>query len=73
MQVYNQQRKSEIEEMAAKTPASSLDEKEEAKLKLILDQDGDMAKLYQEMYSDIKEEKEKDFNEILRIHERYDD
>ena len=46
-------------------------DKDEAKLKVILDEDQDMSKLYREAYGDIKAEKEAEYNEAQRIHDKY--
>ena len=65
---YNAQRRQQIEQKAlAKSPS----DKDEAKLKVIMDEDPEMAKLYREAYGDIKADKEADYNEALRIHEKY--
>jgi hypothetical protein len=36
-----------------------------------MSEDPEMARLYREAYGDIKAEKEHDYNEALRIHEKY--
>jgi hypothetical protein len=67
---YNSQKRVQLEaraQAAAKTPA----DKDEAKLKLIMDEDAEMAKLYREAYGDIKADKEADYNEAARIHDKY--
>jgi|LauGreDrversion4_2_1035121.scaffolds.fasta_scaffold88194_1 hypothetical protein len=65
---YNAQRRQQIEQKAlAKSPV----DKDEAKLKVIMDEDPEMAKLYREAYGDIKADKEADYNEALRIHDKY--
>lgn len=46
---YGQLKKDEIEKKAAKTPQYAQD-KEEAKLQLVLNNDSDMARLYRETY-----------------------
>lgn len=36
-----------------------------------MSEDGDMARLYQEAYGDVKADKEHDYNESVRIHDKY--
>lgn len=36
-----------------------------------MDEDAEMAKLYREAYGDIKADKEADYNEAVRIHDKY--
>jgi len=38
---------------------------------VIMQEDPEMSRLYREAYGDIKAEKEHDYNEALRIHEKY--
>lgn len=46
-------------------------DKDEAKLKVVMDEDADFSRLYREAYGDIKADKEHDYNEADRIHEKY--
>lgn len=50
---------------------STIKEKDEAKLGLIMNEDPDMARLYREAYGDVKADKEHDYNEAVRIHDKY--
>ena len=43
----------------------------EAKLNVIMDEDPDMARLYREAYGDVKADKESEYNEAARIHDKY--
>lgn len=70
MAKYNAQRRQEIEQKAAQTPTSSLS-KDEAKLNVIMNEDPEMAQLYRDAYSDIKADKEFDYNEANRIYDKY--
>lgn len=54
--------------MAAATPDLN---KDEAKLKVIMDEDADMSRLYREAYGDIRADKEADYDEAVRIQEKY--
>ncbi len=69
MSKYNTQKRLEIEGKAAAQVQSSytVQDKDEAKLKVIMNEDSDMARLYREAYGDIKADKEHDYNESLRI------
>ena len=85
MSRYNAQKRLEIEQKAAAAfaqgkIAAGKDEdaavvvqqqKDETKLKVIMQEDPEMARLYREAYGDIKAEKEHDYNEAQRIHEKY--
>jgi hypothetical protein len=51
--------------------SSTLQDKDEAKLNVIMNEDSDMARLYREAYGDIKADKEHDYNESLRIDKKY--
>jgi hypothetical protein len=58
MQKYNQQKKKHIESMvSAQAGTASHDED---RLKVIMNEDSDMAALYREIFQDIKEEKERE-------------
>jgi hypothetical protein len=46
-------------------------DRDEAKLRVILDEDADMGRLYQEAYGDVKADKEADYNEAVRLQEKY--
>lgn len=71
MAKYNILRKQEVEGKAAQVATQQGLDKDEAKLKVILDEDQDMSKLYREAYGDIKAEKEAEYNEAQRIHDKY--
>lgn len=58
-------------EAAAQTPGTSLDGRDEAKLQIIMNEDTKMAHLYQETYGKLKANKEKDYIESLRLHDKY--
>ena len=47
-------------------------DKEEQKLKLIMDEDPLMAKVYQEVYSDVKLQNEAEPDALRDLHERFD-
>jgi hypothetical protein len=51
--------------------AKSLD-KEEQKLKLVMDEDPIMAKVYQDVYADVKLQNEAESDALLDLHERFD-
>ena len=70
MAKYNAQKRQEIEQKAAQTPGNELD-KNEAKLNIIINQDPKMAELYKDIYGEIKSDKEYDYNEAERVHNRY--
>ena len=36
-----------------------------------MDEDADMARLYREAYGDVKADKEKDYTESIRLHDKY--
>ena len=38
---------------------------------MIMDEDTEMARLYREVYGDVKAEKEAEYNESVRIHDKY--
>ena len=40
-------------------------------MKVIVDEDADMARLYRESYGDVKADKEKDYTESIRLHDKY--
>jgi hypothetical protein len=70
MSKYNSQKRQEVDQMAAVVAADGTD-KDEAKLKVILNDDPEMSKLYRETYSDVKADKENDYDESVRIHDKY--
>lgn len=37
-----------------------------------MDQDPDMAKLYQDIYQGTKADRENEYNQIVKVHEKYD-
>ena len=45
--------------------------KEEAKLNVIMNNDPEMAEMYRDTYNDIKNEKESYYNQAARIHNKY--
>ena len=51
---------------------SKASDKEEQKLKLIMDEDPLMAKVYQEVYSDVKLQNEAEPDALQDLHERFD-
>lgn len=71
MSRYNALKRSEIEQKAAKTPDTQMDNKDEVKLNLILNEDPEMAEMYRDTYNEIKAEKEFDYNEATRLHNKY--
>jgi len=75
MSKYNTQKRLEIEAKAAAqtqgASAATPQQKDEAKLNVIMNEDTDMARLYREAYGDIKADKEHDYNESLRIDKKY--
>ena len=83
MSKYNAQKRQEIEQKAANATGKvsskgeedaavvAQQQRDEAKLKVIMQEDPEMARLYREAYGDIKAEKEHDYNESLRIHDKY--
>lgn len=67
MSRYNALKRLEIEQKANASAASTNQDKDEAKLRVIMNEDPDMSRLYREAYGDIKAEKEFDYNESKRI------
>lgn len=72
MAKYNSQKRQEIENKALASLTSKTGDRDEAKLKVLMDEDPDMARLYREAYGDIKLEKEADEDLANRIHDKYD-
>lgn len=73
MAKYNALKKHELEQQAAQaaqTPNDAIS-KDEAKLKIIMNEDPEMAELYRDAYQSIKNEKEYDYNEANRIYNRF--
>lgn len=68
MAKYTAQKRQEIDHKAAAVADLP---KDEAKLRVIMDQDSEMARLYREAYGDIQREKEADETEANRIHDKY--
>lgn len=71
MSKYNSQKRVDIEQRSAAQAQGQGIEKDEAKLRLIMNEDTDMSRLYREAYGDIKADKEHDYDESLRIDEKY--
>jgi hypothetical protein len=46
-------------------------DKDEAKLKVLMDEDAEFSRLYREAYGDIKADKGYDYDEADRIHKKY--
>jgi hypothetical protein len=69
---YNSLKRQEIDNKAqAAVAEGKYSDKDEAKLRVIMSEDDDMARLYQEAYGDVKADKEHDYNESVRIHDKY--
>ena len=66
MAKYNALKRAEIDQRVAQTAQSGVD-RDEAKLKLIMNEDPEMSRLYREAYGDIKADKESDYDEATRI------
>lgn len=71
MSKYNSQKRVDIEQRSAAQAQGQGIEKDEAKLRLIMNEDTDMSRLYREAYGDIKADKEHDYDESVRIDEKY--
>lgn len=72
MAKYNSQKRQDVESKAAATIQQLSGDRDEAKLKVIMDEDPEMARLYREAYGDIKADKEADEDLANRIHDKYD-
>ena len=71
MSKYNSQKRVDIEQRSAAQAQSQGLDKDEAKLRVIMNEDTEMSRLYREAYGDIKADKEHDYNESLRIDKKY--
>lgn len=68
---YNALKRQELDVKANQRAAQTQSNREEAKLNVIMDEDPDMARLYREAYGDVKADKESEYNEAARIHDKY--
>ena len=71
MSKYNSQKRVDIEQRSAAQAQSQGLDKDEAKLRVIMNEDTEMSRLYREAYGDIKADKEHDYDESLRIDKKY--
>ena len=71
MSKYNSQKRIDIEQRSSAQAQGQGIEKDEAKLRLIMNEDSEMSRLYREAYGDIKADKEHDYDESVRIDEKY--
>ena len=60
-------KREQIEKKVAKSS-----DREETKLKMIMDEDSMIAKVYQEVYSDVKMQNEAESDALKDLHDRFD-
>ena len=76
MAKYSALKKADLEakvtsQVAAAEVPNAAQDRDETKLRLIMNTDPDMSALYQEAYGQIKDEKEREHNEATRIFEKF--